>query len=180
MSRLPEEDGCGRLGGKSPTMTRAVAPIATRIRLAALDDAPQIAKLSGELGYPCTAEQVRQRLERILGHPEHAVYLAEVSGDAGGSRVIGWAHVQVRRVVESDPQAEVGGLVVAQGYRRSGAGRLLMEHAEQWARTCGLGVVMLRSNVLRAGAHAFYERLGYAMLKVQKVFHKALEPGDDA
>ena len=49
-----------------------------------------------------------------------------------------------------------------------------MEKAEAWARKQGCGSVRLHSNVLRARAHAFYERLGYRLTKLQKAFRKEL------
>lgn len=53
-------------------------------------------------------------------------------------------------------------------------GRALMERAEAWAWDMGLAAVRLRSNVIRAEAHAFYARIGYAPVKTQKVFAKEL------
>ena len=144
------------------------------VRLARLDDAARIAELSGQLGYPATAEEVAQRLRRLEGDPQHVVFLAELRDGPEAGAIIGWVHVQEVRLVESDPRAEVSGLVIADGYQGRGAGRLLMEHAEQWARSQGFHTVLLRSNVIRAAAHAFYEKLGYETVKSQKVFRKHL------
>ncbi len=99
----------------------------------------------------------------------HAVYVAELSG-----QVVGWVHVYVSRLVVTDLQAEIGGLVVDVGYRRYGAGRLLMQGAEQWAREKGCEVVYLRSNVARQDAHAFYEKIGYSNFKTSLAFRKVL------
>jgi len=55
-------------------------------------------------------------------------------------------------------------------------GRLLMQQAEQWAREQGYSEVILRSNVIRARAHKFYESLGYTPIKSQKVFRKVTPP----
>jgi GNAT superfamily N-acetyltransferase len=51
-----------------------------------------------------------------------------------------------------------------------------MQQAERWARGTGCPSVTVRSNVLRTGAHAFYQRLGYRLVKKQKVFRKRLTP----
>lgn len=142
------------------------------VRTATLADAASLAELSGQLGYPATTEQVAERLRRLEGDLEHVVYLAELRDGPEAGKVIGWVHVHECRFVESDPRAEVSGLVIADGYRSRGAGRLLMQRAEQWAQSRGLGAVLLRSNVIRAGAHAFYEKLGYQTIKTQKVFRK--------
>ena len=145
-----------------------------RVRLARLEDAPAIARLSGQLNYPTTAEDVVRRLHQMEGDAQLVVYLAELSDGAAAGTVIGWMHVEERHLVQSDAPAEVTALVVEESYRSRGAGRLLMQAAEQWARTRGCSVVMLRSNVIRERAHAFYERLGYENFKTQKVFRKVL------
>ena len=88
--------------------------------------------------------------------------------------MVAWLHVHAHHVVERDPRAEVGGLVVDEKYRDSGVGRLLMQQAEQWARKQGYSEVVLRSNVIRTRAHTFYESLGYTVTKTQKHFRKTL------
>lgn len=148
------------------------------VRLAALEDARALAELSTQLGYPVTPEQVASRLRRLSGDPLHGVFVAETteSGGAPGSGpiVIGWVHVQERHLIETEVRAEVTAMVVEGGHRRRGAGRLLMAQAERWAREHGCEAVILRSNVIRTWAHAFYEALGYRILKTQKVFLKEL------
>jgi GNAT superfamily N-acetyltransferase len=100
----------------------------------------------------------------------HALIVAETPAE----EVIGWVHVSVNPLVESDLRAEINGLVVAEGQRSVGAGRLLLEEAERWARDRGCRSVSLRSNVIRDRAHRFYERNGYEHYKTQKAFRKAL------
>ncbi len=140
------------------------------VRTATFADAPRIAELSGQLGYPATSEEVVQRLRKLEGDARHVIYVAE----SPSGEVIGWIHVQDCHLLESDTRAEVTGLVVGEGFRSRGAGRVLMQHAEQWARARGCGVVLLWCNVVRTRAHAFYEKLGYAVIKTQKVFRKIL------
>lgn len=140
------------------------------VRLATVDDAPRVAELSGQLGYPTTPEEAAQRLRLLNSDPQHAIFLAELPP----GRVVGWLHVHEARVLMADRAAEVSGLVVEDGYRSRGVGRVLLHHAEQWARSRGCLAVILRSNVIRTRAHAFYEKLGYGVIKTQKVFRKAL------
>ncbi|HEV3253105.1 MAG TPA: GNAT family N-acetyltransferase [Candidatus Acidoferrales bacterium] len=142
---------------------------ATRVRAATLADAAALAPLSGQLGYPATPEETAQRLRRILDDAQHAVFVAEAAG-----RVAGWVHVFVYRTMESDARAEIGGLVVDEAARSRGIGRALMAGAEAWAREKGCQAVGLRSNVIREKAHAFYEALGYRLIKTQKCFRKTL------
>ena len=140
------------------------------IRLARARDAERISVLCHQLGYPASREEVQRRLNQIQQDEQHAVYVAELAD----GYVVGWVHVYVCQLVVTDPQAEIGGLVVDEGYRRCGIGRLLMQQAEHWGREKGYWAVYLRSNVVRKDAHAFYEGIGYGNVKTSMVFRKAL------
>ena len=137
-------------------------------------DAAALAVLNGQLGYPSTSEQVERRLAEISAQPDHAVLVSELVDPDGGTRVVGWVHGSVRRILENDPFAEVGGLIVDENRRGLGIGALLMDRVEQWARAVGCSAVTVRSNVIRGRAHAFYQRRGYATIKTQHVFRKPL------
>jgi len=139
------------------------------IRDAALADAARIADLATQLGYPSSTEQVLARLRTLPQDGSHAVYVAV--SDAG---VVGWVHVFALYPVAHDCVAEIAGLVVDATCRGSGAGKRLMDAAENWAREKGLDTVVLRSNVIREAAHKFYEKLGYTRIKTQHVFRKVL------
>ena len=139
------------------------------IRLAHLRDAERIAVLSEQLGYPASQEEMERRLNKIEHDTNHALFFAEIGG-----RVIGWIHVLICPIVIFGLEVEVGGLVVDEEYRRSGAGRLLMERAEQWVREKGCRAVYLRSNIIRQDARPFYERIGYTVIKTQLAFRKVL------
>jgi GNAT superfamily N-acetyltransferase len=140
------------------------------IRLARASDAERITELCLQLGYPASRQEVKRRLGPIQQEDQHAVYVAETSE----GYVVGWVHVFIYHLLESPTQAEVGGLVVDESYRRWGAGRLLMCRAEEWAREKGCWAVHLRSNVIRKGAHVFYEAMGYNNYKTQLAFRKVL------
>lgn len=60
------------------------------------------------------------------------------------------------------PSAIVEDVVVAQHQQGRGIGRQMMAHAMQQARDAGCYKLALSSNARRAGAHAFYESLGFA------------------
>ncbi len=141
-----------------------------KIRRAKSADAPRIAALSGQLGYPATAAQMRKRLRGIAPASQHAVFVAESAKDG----VIGWVHVSRQPLLEVELRAEVNGLVVAEGRRSLGAGARLLAAAEDWARKHGCKGMSVRSNVIRERAHKFYERSGYEHYKTQKSFRKPL------
>jgi GNAT superfamily N-acetyltransferase len=143
-----------------------------RIRKARRSDAERIAQLSGELGYPATAGQIATRLRQLKPASKHAVLVAECSDATVG--LVGWLHVSVSHLLESDIRAEVNGLIVAEGQRSAGAGAKLLEAAEEWAQRHGCQGMNVRSNVIRERAHGFYERNGYEHYKTQKAFRKPL------
>jgi len=141
-----------------------------RIRRVKKTDAEQVAGLSGQLGYPATSAQILRRMKGLKPASEHAVFVA----DLPGTGIVGWLHVSVAHVIESDTRAEVNGLIVADGQRSLGAGALLLDAAEKWARQRGCTAMNVRSNVIRERAHKFYERQGYEHYKTQKAFRKPL------
>jgi GNAT superfamily N-acetyltransferase len=149
-----------------------LASARVKIRRARRGDAERIAQLSGELGYPATAAQVARRLRQLKPTSKHAVFVAESPDAATG--LIGWVHVSVSHLLESDMRAEVNGLIVAEGQRSARAGAKLLEAAEEWARRRSCRGMNVRSNVIRERAHGFYERNGYEHYKTQKAFRKAL------
>jgi GNAT superfamily N-acetyltransferase len=141
-----------------------------KIRRAKSGDAPRLAELCGQLGYPATAAQMRQRLRGVRPASQHAIFVAVTKN--GG--VIGWLHVSKEPLLEVEIRAEVNGLVVAEGQRSLGAGARLLAAAEEWARKHGCKSMSVRSNVIRERAHKFYERDGYEHYKTQKSFRKPL------
>ena len=141
-----------------------------KIRRARISDAPQLAELSSQLGYPTTAVEITKRMRKLKPASQNALFVAE-SLDTG---VTGWTHVSVTHLVEVGTRAELNGLIVAEGQRGLGAGARLLEAAEDWARKNGCPSMSVRSNVIRERAHKFYERQGYEHYKTQKAFRKTL------
>ncbi|MGH9743943.1 MAG: GNAT family N-acetyltransferase [Candidatus Acidiferrum sp.] len=140
------------------------------VRRARAGDASRLAELSGQLGYPTTAEEITKRIGKLKTAAPNALFVAE-SRKAG---VIGWAHVSVTHLLEVGTRAELNGLVVEEGHRSLGAGATLLEAAEAWAQKHGCPVLSVRSNVLRDRAHKFYELHGYEHYKTQKAFRKPI------
>lgn len=139
------------------------------IRRAVLADAAEIARLSGELGYPLTTDEMALRLSALLAsHDQHVAVVAS------GNRLLGWMHVEHRVSLEGGDRAELMGLVVDSTARRRGIGRELVDAAEQWALARGLDSLTVRSNVARELSHPFYESLGYERAKTQHVYRKPL------
>jgi GNAT superfamily N-acetyltransferase len=125
------------------------------VRDATLEDAEALAPLLAELGYPTPPEVIRARLPA----------LAEMRGRAlvavRGGRIVASATVQRTRYLHRPDDLRLTSLVVASTERGTGVGRLMMREVERLAQAEGCARVELTSGVTRAGAHAFYEHLGY-------------------
>ncbi len=146
----------------------AIAPD-VQIRPATPDDAEEIARLSGQLGYPSTVAQVRARFAALDQGSVWMLALAEV-----GEAIVGYVTCRGIYTIQRDPCAELGGLIVDERYRGRRIGELLVAAAEAWARENGFPTIIVHSNVLRTDAHRFYQRLGYAIVKAQQYFHKEI------
>ena len=143
---------------------------AVDIRPATAGDAAELARLSAQLGYPAAVADVARRLALLLDSPTSSVLVA----DAGAGRLHGFVGVERRTTIESGERVEIAGLVVDAQVRRGGVGRALIAAAEAWARQVGVHEIVLRSNVARSEAHAFYPSVGYAVAKTQHAYAKRL------
>ena len=132
-------------------------------------DASAVARLTTELGYPASEDEIRRRYDLIANRPDARLFVAQAGQD-----VVGWIHVQATCLLECDTRAEIWGLVVGETARGTGVGRRLVEAAEQWALMRGLAMMTVRSNRVRTAAHGFYEHLGYTVTKTQNAFRKHL------
>jgi GNAT superfamily N-acetyltransferase len=133
-------------------------------------DAPRVADLTTQLGYPTTPEETASRFEAIEERSESVVLVAVDEGDAP----VGWIQVtRIAALAESDV-AMIAGLVVDDGHRSDGIGAELLDAAEDWAREHGAQTMSVRSRTERARAHRFYEAHDYRQIKLSHVFHKPL------
>jgi GNAT superfamily N-acetyltransferase len=140
------------------------------VRPAQPSDCEGIAFLAGQLGYPSTGEDVRERLGQMHDANHYAVFVAELPT----GRIAGWIGLYVFRAVELEVSAEISGLIVDEDVRSCGIGKTLLDAAERWARSIGCLAMSVRSNVTRDRAHRFYSANGYEHVKTQKELRKEL------
>ncbi len=145
--------------------TRTVA-----IRQMLPEDAVAVAGLTSQLGYPSSEADIKRRYDFIKDRSDARLLVAHHANRA----LVGWVHVQALYLLETDTRAEILGLIVTESARGTGVGRMLVEAAEEWAVLRGLDLLGVRSNALRVEARAFYERLGYKVVKTQNAFRKSL------
>jgi len=144
--------------------------VIARIRRIAAGDAPVLATLTTQLGYPVDPDRIAGRVSRLLDDPSSAVLVAT----DGEDRPIGWLHVAQQLSLEGDPRVHIMGLVVDDSHRSAGIGQELLAAGEAWARERGVTRMTVYSRQTRERAHRFYEREGYAMAKRSYYFEKDL------
>ena len=143
------------------------------VRQVRAEDAEYIMRLSEQLGYPSSLEQMQRRIDLIIDSQQDQVFVA-VSEDR---TVVGWIHVFVTMRLESEPFAEIGGIIVDSDYRDRGIGKILMEHVEDWAENKNLTKLRVRSRTSRDNAHRFFKSYGFTQSKTQHIFDKPLGIG---
>ena len=139
------------------------------IRAISPSDADAAARLSGELGYRCEMNCMRERITKLLSSNDRMVYVACV-GDA----VIAWIDVGIVHHLATGAYGEIGGFVVSAEHRGRGIGRELLREAENWIANKGVSKMVVRSRTTREAAHRFYLREGYLITKTSSVFSKEL------
>jgi GNAT superfamily N-acetyltransferase len=127
------------------------------IRDAGPGDAPALAMLIGQLGYPTSVEAVARRMERLRSSNADRLVVAELDGE-----VVGLASLHTSLSVEYDaPAAKLSAIVVDKLHRRRGIGEALVVAMEAEARQRGCCLIFLTTAERRKDAHAFYRRSGF-------------------
>lgn len=149
---------------------------AFRIREARAEDAAEIARLTTQLaGASADAvlapQTLARRLDRILEHPMHAVFVA-----AAEDALRGFVAAEHRLLLQFGERIELIALVTDADVRRQGVGRALVAATERWATRRGVTEMVVRSSLNRDAAHPFYRGLGYAHRKTQHVYTRMLTP----
>jgi GNAT superfamily N-acetyltransferase len=139
------------------------------VRPARTEDAPALAVLAGQLGYPTSSEELSARLPEVAANPDAVILVAGERDD-----VRGWIHVELKRSLLAPLAAQVMGLVVDERRRSEGIGAALLAAGEAWARERGCRSMLVGTRVTRERAHRFYRRAGYDLLKTSHFFEKGL------
>jgi GNAT superfamily N-acetyltransferase len=137
------------------------------IRDARADDAPALAALFTELGFPASRAAIAKRLDALLRAGE-TVLVAMREGET-----VGVLTVHVTPVLHRPtPVGRLTALVVTETARGRGVGRALVQAAERTLAARGCALIEVTSNRRLTEAHRFYEHLGYEATSVR--FKKAL------
>lgn len=126
------------------------------IRPAAPDDAPAIAALLGELGYPAEPRAVIARMARLSAADD----LVLVAQGADGPVAVATVHL-VPLFHRDARLARITAFVVSARSRGAGVGRALLRACEAWAAERGAERAEVTSGDAREGAHDFYASSGF-------------------
>ena len=136
-------------------------------------DAPAIAGLLEQFGYPTDPGAIAQRLERLIANPWTYALVADADRAA-----VGVGAVHFIDVLEGDrPLAALVLLIVDGHHRGQGVGTALVQALEREAEARGSFGISVHSGRARIGAHAFYRQLGYELTgeRMLKLFHSPPE-----
>lgn len=136
------------------------------VRPARPGDSEAVAALVTSLGFEAGPEAIAERLAALKKARE--VPLVAEQGEVIG--VLAWHVTPVLH--RPKPVGRITMMVVAEGERRRGAGRALVEAACGEMQGKGCGLIEVTSNVDLSGAHGFYRRLGFERTSYR--FAKAL------
>lgn len=131
------------------------------VREARIGDSEEIHALAGELARTVgdsapDLEAVRARLSELLEEPRARVLVAEDGG------VVGMASLWIKPdLAHGDTVVEVPALVVAEGSRREGVGKLLMEAVRRLGAENEAGLIELIATTQNVAARKFYRALGF-------------------
>jgi ribosomal protein S18 acetylase RimI-like enzyme len=145
-SRVPEP-------GPEPEPEPEPPPLS--IRSARPTDSAAIAALVASLGFDSAPRDIEGRLAALKKGRETP--LVAEQGEVVG--VLAWHVTPVLH--RARPVGRITMMVVADGERRRGVGRALVEAACGQLRAKGCGLIEVTSNVDLSGAHGFYRRLGF-------------------
>ncbi|MCA1717852.1 MAG: GNAT family N-acetyltransferase [Actinobacteria bacterium] len=132
------------------------------VREAVLEDAEAIYYLARDLADALgdrrpRPEAVRARLDEFLKEPRARVLVAE-----GEDGIVGAASLWIKPdLAHGDAVIEVPMLVVSEGARRRGAGRLLVEEIQSVAAAENAALIELVATRENDVARAFYRSLGF-------------------
>jgi GNAT superfamily N-acetyltransferase len=132
-------------------------------------DAREVALLVEQLGYQRSPDAVVAWIETLTAQsaPAQTAFVACL-----GEEVVGWVEVSLQSHLQSPPFALIGGLVVKDGARGKGIGKLLCGAAEAWSWERSVSVVRVTSRSTRPDAHRFYSNNGFESTKISHVFEK--------
>jgi len=136
------------------------------IRKALKSDLVKVVELIADDQLGATREQIgsplalvyRQAFERMQHQKGNDIYVAQLNGAIIGcmqlTLIAGLSRKGMTRL-------QIETVRVAKNMRSKGIGKQMMKFAIDFAKSSGCGLVQLTTDISRADAHRFYDRLGF-------------------
>ncbi|MGK0532081.1 GNAT family N-acetyltransferase [Bacillus sp. 'calajunan'] len=139
-----------------------------QIREATIDDIDALCSLTTELkGSSISYEDMNNRLQFVQMSPFDFLYVYEEE-----ETICGLLGFRIRENLEDVTRyGEISIISVDSKIRRKGIGQVLMDYAEQLAKTHNCIGTWLVSGIKRLEAHPFYKKLGYEVNGYRFVKH---------
>lgn len=127
------------------------------IRKAKLDDTNSIAVLLEQLGYPCSMDFLKEKLQKIINHSDEVLVVSEEN-----NLVIAVMSIHfIPQLALAGDFARISYFSVFDSVRSQGIGRQMEEYCTQIARERNCDRIEVHCNERRSEAHRFYFRQGY-------------------
>ncbi len=124
------------------------------IRRAQIDDWKEISHLLNQLDYPGTESFMRDKIEKLLKHPDEELLVYEYEGN-----VIAFISLHfIPQIALKGDFARISYFAVDKTVRGKGIGRQIEEHCCQLARDRGCDRIEVHCHSRRSDAHRFYFR----------------------
>ncbi|MEE8120789.1 MAG: GNAT family N-acetyltransferase [Anaerolineales bacterium] len=127
----------------------------------------QLVGLLNSEKFDVSLEEIQNRIDKL---PDKDRLFLAVEGE----HLYGYAHLRIAHDLVDTETAVVVSVIVREDRRREGIGSRLIAAAETWARQSGRSRLLLRTDVIRTGAHAFFVALGYEGSSTQLEFIRHL------
>lgn len=126
-------------------------------RKAMEDDFAELPVLMGELVYPTPNEQMKKRFKEIHNDSNYYTIVVEENG-----LLLGMIGMFKGLAYEKDERyVRIISLVVRKEFRNKKIGKLLVDHAEQWAKMQGVLKLAVNTGKRRGDSHHFYKARGF-------------------
>lgn len=127
----------------------------------------QLVGLLNSEKFDVSLEEIQNRIDKL---PDKDRLFLAVEGEY----LYGYAHLRIAHDLVDTETAVVVSIIVRENRRREGIGSRLIAAAETWARQSGRSRLLMRTDVVRTGAHAFFVALGYEGSSTQLEFIRPL------
>jgi len=137
------------------------------MREAKPEDAPKVAALLHQMGYPVSEAEAARRI-KLYTQPSYHLLVAKI--DEG---VVGFIALHIYDVLHLPaPEGRISSLCVDEKIRGTGVGTALLQAAEKYFKEKGCYKIVMNSNLKRPETHQYYLNRGY--LFTSKHFAKFL------